>query len=146
MKGWAGIEPTTRERPQGALPCKIVRSSLNSQPLTEPLPIISSLAMRPNALPRLAFRQSRWALQRRTASSTTEAVTQTANKAKENVSEATSKASQGLSRVTSSAGNVLSSASNATANALSGVGGRTGRAIGFVQGSYAPSRCMGSGH
>ena len=102
--------------------------------------------MPPNTLSRLAFRQSRWIFQRRTASSTTEAAAQTANKAKESVSEATSKAqqsasqatskaSQGLSRVSSSAGNVLSSASNAAGSAISGVGGRTGQLIGYVQGT-----------
>ena len=93
--------------------------------------------MPPNTLSRLAFRQSRWILQRRAQSSTTEAAAQKVTEAKESVQQATSKASQGLSRVSSSAGNVLSSASNATANALSGVGGRTGRVIGFVQGQRA---------
>ena len=96
--------------------------------------------MPPTYLPRLALRQSRWAIQRRAASSTTEQATQkaseTANKAKESASEATSKASQGLSRVTSSAGNVLGSASNAASNAVSRVGGRTGAVINWVQGMY----------
>ena len=96
--------------------------------------------MQTSRLPRLAFRQSRWVLQRRAQSSTTESATQTvseqANKAKEGASQAASRAQQGLSRVTSSAGNVLNSASNAAGNAVSRIGGRTGSLINRVQGSF----------
>jgi F-type H+-transporting ATPase subunit g len=100
--------------------------------------------MLPSLLPRLAARQSRFAIQRRTASTTeaaSNAASSGASKAKEGASEAASKAQQGLSRVTSSAGSALSSASTAASNAVSGIGGRTGAAISFVQGWLDASWC-----
>ncbi len=91
-----------------------------------------------SSVPRLAFRQSRLAVQRRAASSTTEAATNAAStgaaKAKEGASQAASQAQQGLSRVQSSAGSAVNSASNAASQAASNVGGRAGRAVSFVQG------------
>ncbi|OTA22844.1 hypothetical protein BTJ68_14776 [Hortaea werneckii EXF-2000] len=95
------------------------------------------------ALPRLALRQSRWVIQRRAASTTTEAASNTASqgasKAKEGASEAAGKAQQGLSRVTSSAGSAVSSTAASAGKALNNVGGRTGQAIQFVQGLIPPT-------
>ncbi|KAK5121329.1 hypothetical protein LTR85_005495 [Meristemomyces frigidus] len=99
--------------------------------------------MAPTTLPRLAFRQSRWALQKRAASTTTEAAQNTASsgaaKAKEGASQAAGKAQQGLSRVTSSAGSTMSSAASRASAAVSGIGGRTGQAISFVQSLIPPT-------
>lgn len=83
-------------------------------------------------LPRLALRQSRVAIQRRAASTTSEAANAAASgasKAKEAASETAAKAQEGLSWVSSTANSALSSAGSA----LSSVGGRTGQAITFVQ-------------
>ncbi|KAK4543919.1 hypothetical protein LTR36_004693 [Oleoguttula mirabilis] len=99
--------------------------------------------MAPTMLPRLAFRQSRWALQKRAASTTAEAAQNTASsgasKAKEGASQAAGKAQEGLSRVTSSAGSTVSSAASRASAALSGIGGRTGQAISFVQTLVPPT-------
>jgi len=88
-------------------------------------------------LPRLAVRQSRWALQRRTASTTSQAANAAssgANKAKDGAQEVAGKAQQGLSRVSSSAGSAISGTASAASRAVSGIGGRTGAAVSFVQG------------
>merc|ERR1712070_1218440 len=102
-----------------------------------------STTMSSAALPRLALRQSRWVIQRRAASTTTEAASNTASqgasKAKEGASEAAGKAQQGLSRVTSSAGSAVSSTAASAGKALNNVGGRTGQAIQFVQGLIPPT-------
>ncbi|KAK3117046.1 ATP synthase subunit G atp20 [Teratosphaeriaceae sp. CCFEE 6253] len=90
---------------------------------------------------RLPLRQSRWLLQRRAASTTTEATNKassTAAKAKESASDVAGKAQQGLSRVTSSAGSTISSAAERASQAVSGVGGRAGRLISFAQGMRIP--------
>ncbi|KAK3117179.1 ATP synthase subunit G atp20 [Teratosphaeriaceae sp. CCFEE 6253] len=91
---------------------------------------------------RLPLRQSRWLLQRRAASTTTEAANKassTASKAKESASDVAGKAQQGLSRVTSSAGSTISSAAERASQAVSGVGGRAGRLISFAQGLVPPT-------
>ncbi|KAK5171151.1 ATP synthase subunit G atp20 [Saxophila tyrrhenica] len=95
------------------------------------------------SFPRLVLRQSRLIVQRRAASSTTEAATDAAssgaNKAKEGASQAAGQAQQGLSRVTSSAGSAMTSASSVAGKAVAGIGGRTGRMINFVQGMVPPT-------
>nr|POE79988.1 atp synthase subunit g, mitochondrial [Quercus suber] len=105
-----------------------------------PTPIMSA-----TLLPRLALRQSRSLVQRRAASTTSEA----ASKAKDTASSIASKASetagqaqQGLSRVSSSAGNAASSAAASAGRALSGIGGTTGQLISFVQGASAVRYCQ----
>ena len=107
-------------------------------PLYTPKTSALSTTMSSAALPRLALRQSRWVIQRRAASTTSEAASNTASqgasKAKEGASEAAGKAQQGLSRVTSSAGSAVSSTAASAGKALNNVGGRTGQAIQFVQG------------
>lgn len=93
-------------------------------------------------LPRLALRQSQLGVQRRAASSTSEAVSGQAAKAKEGVSEVAGKAQQGLSRVTTSAGSAVSSAASTASRTISSIGGRTGSAISFVQSTLTwVSRC-----
>lgn len=82
--------------------------------------------------PRFALRQTRALVQRRAASSTTDAAASGANKAKEATQQTASKAQEGLSRVQSSAGSKLSSAGSAISKSLAGVGGRTGQVISFV--------------
>lgn len=86
--------------------------------------------------PRFALRQSRALIQRRTASSTSEAAASGANKAKQATQETASKAQEGLSRVSTSAGAKLSSAGSALSKSLAGVGGRTGQVISFVNSEY----------
>ncbi|OQO06407.1 hypothetical protein B0A51_17997 [Rachicladosporium sp. CCFEE 5018] len=98
--------------------------------------------MSARAVPRLALRQSRWAVQRRAASTTSEATSAAsaqATKAKEAVSETAGKAQQGLSRVTSSAGESASKAGAAASSTISSVGGRAGRLISFAQGLVPPT-------
>ncbi|KAK5109390.1 hypothetical protein LTR62_007056 [Meristemomyces frigidus] len=93
-------------------------------------------------VPRLASRQSRWILQRRAASTTTEAAntaSSAASKAKDTASEVAGKAQQGLSRVSSSAGSAVSGAAQSASNAVSGVGGRAGQLISFAQGLVPPT-------
>ncbi|KAK4627152.1 ATP synthase subunit g, mitochondrial [Fulvia fulva] len=89
-------------------------------------------------LPRLALRQSSRLLVQRRAASTTSEATQAASKgataAKETAQSTVSKAQEGLSKVTSSAGPALSKAASSASNAVSNVGGRTGAAINWVQG------------
>nr|POF02385.1 atp synthase subunit g, mitochondrial [Quercus suber] len=101
-----------------------------------------TITMATTVLPRLALRQSRLFVQRRAASTTSEA----ASKAKDTASSVASKASetagqaqQGLSRVSSSAGNAASSAAASAGRALSGIGGTTGQVISFVQGLIPPT-------
>ncbi|KXT16605.1 hypothetical protein AC579_6652 [Pseudocercospora musae] len=89
------------------------------------------------AVPRLVLRQSRFLVQRRAASTTSEAAnaaSKGATAAKETAQSTASKASEGLSRVTSSAGPALSKVASSASNAVSSIGGRTGRVISFVQG------------
>jgi len=98
--------------------------------------------MSARVVPRLAFRQSRWAIQKRAASTTSEAAnaaSSTAAKAKDGVSEAAGKAQQGLSRVSSSAGNAISGVAGSASKAVSGIGGRTGQLISFAQGLVPPT-------
>jgi polyphosphate kinase 2 (PPK2 family) len=108
-------------------------------------------------MPRFALRQSRIAIQRRAASSTSEAAASGANKAKQagqetaskakqvgqeaasKVSETASKAQEGLSRVQSTAGEKISSAGSALSKSLAGIGGRTGQLISFVNSVYTRS-------
>ncbi|USW53410.1 Putative ATP synthase, F0 complex, subunit G [Septoria linicola] len=89
------------------------------------------------AMSRMALRQSKFLLQRRSASTASEgasAASKGAEAAKETAQSTASKAQQGLSKVTSSAGPALSKAASGVTNSLSKVGGRTGQLIGFVQG------------
>ncbi|KAK3674073.1 ATP synthase subunit G atp20 [Recurvomyces mirabilis] len=93
-------------------------------------------------VPRLALRQSRWMVQRRAASTTTEAAnaaSSTASKAKEGASAIAGKAQQGLSRVTSSAGSAVSGAAESASNAASQATGRVGQIIHFAQGLVPPT-------
>ncbi|KAK5744243.1 ATP synthase subunit G atp20 [Elasticomyces elasticus] len=85
-------------------------------------------------LVRLPLRQSRFLVQRRAASTATEAASNTAAKAKDTASEVAGKAQQGLSRVTSSAGGAVGGAAERASQAVSGVGGRAGAVIRFAQG------------
>lgn len=89
--------------------------------------------------PRFALRQTRALVQRRAASSTTDAAASGANKAKEATQQTASKAQEGLSRVQSSAGSKLSSAGSAISKSLAGVGGRTGQVISFVNSMIPPT-------
>lgn len=122
-------------------PIKIPGTSSTSL-LTPPLslcPIYTiSLAMSASTAPRMALRQSRFFIQRRTASTTTEAsnaASSGAAKAKESASQTAGKAQEGLSKVTSSAGSSLSKAGSAAADTIGSLGGRTGRVISFAQGN-----------
>ncbi|CAK3753022.1 ATP synthase subunit G [Lecanosticta acicola] len=86
---------------------------------------------------RLAMRQSRFLLQRRAASTTseaTQAVSKGATAAKETAQSTASKAQEGLSKVTSSAGPAISKAASSISSSLSRVGGRTGAVISWAQG------------
>ncbi|WPH05017.1 Hypothetical protein R9X50_00791500 [Acrodontium crateriforme] len=88
---------------------------------------------------RMALRQSRFIVQRRAASTASEAASNAANKAKDSASEVAGKAQQGLSRVTSSAGSALSGAADTASRMLSGIGGRTGAVIKFGQSLVPPT-------
>ncbi|KAK1066042.1 ATP synthase subunit G atp20 [Friedmanniomyces endolithicus] len=93
-------------------------------------------------LVRLSLRQPRWLLQRRAASTTTEATnaaSSTATKAKEGASNMAGKAQQGLSRVTSSAGSAITGAAESASKAASGMGGRAGQIISFAQSLVPPT-------
>ncbi|KAK5131801.1 hypothetical protein LTR08_000556 [Meristemomyces frigidus] len=99
--------------------------------------------MSTSMVPRVALRQSRWVLQRRAASTTTEAAQNAASlgaaKAKGSASEVAGKAQQGLSRVTSSASSTVSRVVSSASNTVSSMGGRTGQAITFAQGLVPPT-------
>ncbi|KAK3627539.1 ATP synthase subunit G atp20 [Elasticomyces elasticus] len=90
-------------------------------------------------LVRLPLRQSRFLVQRRAASTATEAASNTAAKAKDTASEVAGKAQQGLSRVTSSAGGAVGGAAERASQAVSGIGGRAGAVISFAQGLVPPT-------
>ncbi|KAK3622606.1 ATP synthase subunit G atp20 [Elasticomyces elasticus] len=90
-------------------------------------------------LVRLPLRQSRFLVQRRAASTATEAASNTAAKAKDTASEVAGKAQQGLSRVTSSAGGAVGGAAERASQAVSGIGGRAGAVIRFAQGLVPPT-------
>ncbi|KAK5719166.1 ATP synthase subunit G atp20 [Elasticomyces elasticus] len=90
-------------------------------------------------LVRLPLRQSRFLVQRRAASTATEAASNTAAKAKDTASEVAGKAQQGLSKVTSSAGGAVGGAAERASQAVSGIGGRAGAVISFAQGLVPPT-------
>ncbi|KAK5695848.1 ATP synthase subunit G atp20 [Elasticomyces elasticus] len=90
-------------------------------------------------LVRLPLRQSRFLVQRRAASTATEAASNTAAKAKDTASEVAGKAQQGLSKVTSSAGGTVGGAAERASQAVSGIGGRAGAVISFAQGLVPPT-------
>lgn len=127
-----------RSRPQfSSFDPSLHLSRDDSHPLLPIHHLHLSAVMASPALPRLAMRQSRLLVQRRAASTTTEA-SQAASKgataAKETAQSTASKAQEGLSKVTSSAGPAISKAASSVTNSLSRVGGRTGAAINWVQG------------
>jgi len=91
---------------------------------------------------RLAIRQSKSLVQRRAASTTTEASNAAASgaaQAKEAVQNTAAKAQQGLSKVTSSASSTVSNAATAATNAAQNAGGRVGQVVSFVQGLIPPT-------
>ncbi|KAK4950977.1 ATP synthase subunit G atp20 [Elasticomyces elasticus] len=90
-------------------------------------------------LVRLPLRQSRFLVQRRAASTATEAASNTTAKAKDTASEVAGKAQQGLSKVTSSAGGAVGGAAERASQAVSGIGGRAGAVISFAQGLVPPT-------
>jgi len=133
--GAAAAEPRAGEALEN---CELRRQQLPNSCNCDVAYFVSPPQVMPStSLARLAIRQSRWALQRRAASSTTEAATNAASsgatKAKEGVQRAAGKAQEGLSRVSSSAGSAIGNTASAAGNAVSGMGGRAGAAISFVQ-------------
>ena len=93
-------------------------------------------------VPRLALRQSRWMLQRRAASTTTEAVSSGAAKAKDSASEVAGKAQQGLSRVSSSAGSTVNKLVSSATSTVTSIGGRTGQVITFAQSKFPLNKIL----
>ncbi|KAF1825297.1 uncharacterized protein K489DRAFT_314076 [Dissoconium aciculare CBS 342.82] len=93
------------------------------------------------SLARLAIRQSKTLVQRRAASTTTEAANAASSgaaKATEAVQNTAAKAQQGLSKVTSSASSTVSNAATAAANTAQNAGGRVGQVVSFVQAGLIP--------